>query len=636
MLKFVMAYFQIVIMALSILSLYCNGLRDQSKRHGLLQWIRSISVSVDVVCLQEAHCLSAAECSLWFRSSGFLFSVSPGSSHSCGSIILFCPTLSLLNSWSDSAGRFLQCEFSLSGKTFHVCSIYCPNRNPERDLLLDDLHPRIDPSVPTVLTGDFNTVFNQALDCRGYDPTNSSHESSVSLTALFDACCVTDIWRYLHPSSSAFTWTRWDGSLASRIDLVGIPYVWVPSVESCDILLRPFSDHCTLLSSVVIPDIVSPGPGLWKLNTSILHDNDYIKLITDSWANWRASMQHFTSLAKCWEKGKSLMKGLTIRFCCSKSAACSRNRDLLFQLIDHLKAQVDAGSISCLGPYHLALSELANLDSLAAKGAQVHARVKWVEEGETSSAYFLCLEKKRSADRWISALKEDDSTIVSSPVYLCRVLSNFYSSLFSSGPMDPSVRSALLGNLTSSLDRDEAALCEGLLSTEECFAALKGMARCKAPGSDGLPMEFYLKFWHVLGADLVAVLNSCFISGSLSLSQRCGVISLSFKKGDRLDPRNWWPITLLNVDYKIAPRVIAGRLLKVIHHVVDKDQTCCVPGHFTGENVALLRDLVKFASFSDTPPAVLSLDQEEAFDHVDWSFMRTTLSAMGFGPLFIS
>ena len=75
----------------------------------------------------------------------------------------------------------------------------------------------------------------------------------------------------------------------------------------------------------------------------------------------------------------------------------------------------------------------------------------------------------------------------------------------------------------------------------------------------------------------MSVLNSCFDSGSLSLSQHRGVISLSFKKGDSLDPCNWRPITLLNVDYQLAAHVIAGRLLKVIYLVVDKDQTCGVP-----------------------------------------------------------
>ena len=85
-------------------------------------------------------------------------------------------------------------------------------------------------------------------------------------------------------------------------------------------------------------------------------------------------------------------------------------------------------------------------------------------------------------------------------------------------------------------------------------------------------MEFYVKFWDVLGPGLVTVLNSCFDAGLLSSSQCRGVISLSFKKGDRLDSRNWRPISLLNVDYKLAARVLAGRLLKVIHLAVADDQ----------------------------------------------------------------
>ena len=69
--------------------------------------------------------------------------------------------------------------------------------------------------------------------------------------------------------------------------------------------------------------------------------------------------------------------------------------------------------------------------------------------------------------------------------------------------------------------------------------------------------------------------------------------------------------------------------------VVGKDQTCGVPGRFIGENIALLRDIVDYASFSNIPAAILSLDQEKAFDRVDWSFMLATLSKMGFGPFFL-
>ena len=111
------------------------------------------------------------------------------------------------------------------------------------------------------------------------------------------------------------------------------------------------------------------------------------------------------------------------------------------------------------------------------------------------------------------------------------------------------------------------------------------------------------------------------------------MISLSFKKGDCLDPRNWHPITLLNVDYKLAARVIAGRLLKVFHLVVDKDQTCGVPGRFIGENVALLRDVADYASASGAPVAILSLDQEKAFDRVDLGFHAFYAVCNGVWPI---
>ena len=220
-----------------------------------------------------------------------------------------------------------------------------------------------------------------------------------------------------------------------------------------------------------------------------------------------------------------------------------------------------------------------------------------------------------------------------SPADSCLSFSSLYSSLFTSSPADPVAQQELLSNVSSTLSPGQALECEGSLTLDECHKALIGMAHRKAPGLDGFPMEFYVKFWSILGSDLVDVLNSCYRSGSLSLSQRRGIITLSFKKGDRLDARNWRPISLLNIDYKIAARAIAGRLLKVIHLVVEKDQTCGVPGRYIGENVAFLRD-VSYATTFNSPVAILSLDQEKAFDRVDWGFMLSTLRTMGFGGVF--
>lgn len=148
-------------------------------------------------------------------------------------------------------------------------------------------------------------------------------------------------------------------------------------------------------------------------------------------------------------------------------------------------------------------------------------------------------------------------------------------------------------------------------------------------------MEFYVVFRDLLGRDRVDVFNASLETGLLHFSQREALIALIFKKGDRLEHKNWRPISLLSVDYKLCARVLSGRLLKVIATVVAPDQTCGVPGRYIGENVAFLRDLVDLTNEYNLPVALLSLGQEKAFDRVDWPFLFGTLAKMGFGDNFI-
>ena len=142
-------------------------------------------------------------------------------------------------------------------------------------------------------------------------------------------------------------------------------------------------------------------------------------------------------------------------------------------------------------------------------------------------------------DRWVSAVTGSDGVVFSNMDNIWRVLSSFYFSLFSAEAVDLAGRDSLLVNLVSSLSPQDAEICEGPLTVAERHQVILGMATRKAPGSDGLPAEFYIRFRDVLGVDVVEVFNFCFSAGFLTGNQRRGVISLTFRKGDRLDPSNW-------------------------------------------------------------------------------------------------
>lgn len=81
----------------------------------------------------------------------------------------------------------------------------------------------MDPDKPTFICGDFNAVLYAFLDCRPPNTFSSSRDSSITLAALFDDCCVLDAWHLLHPSDVSFTWSSPDRLLASCIDFIGAP-----------------------------------------------------------------------------------------------------------------------------------------------------------------------------------------------------------------------------------------------------------------------------------------------------------------------------------------------------------------------------------------------------------------------------
>ena len=84
-------------------------------------------------------------------------------------------------------------------------------------------------------------------------------------------------------------------------------------------------------------------------------------------------------------------------------------------------------------------------------------------------------------------------------------------------------------------------------------------------------------------------LNEGFDKGIMASSHRRGIITLIHKGKElsRENLSNWRPITLVNVDYKIATKALAKRLQNVISSIIDTDQSGYIKGRYIGENARI-------------------------------------------------
>ena len=117
----------------------------------------------------------------------------------------------------------------------------------------------------------------------------------------------------------------------------------------------------------------------------------------------------------------------------------------------------------------------------------------------------------------------------------------------------------------------------------------------KSPGEDGLTKEFYVRFWNDCKMKYLECITKGKTEGSLSKSQRTGIIKLLEKKGkSRLELSNWRPITLLNVDYKLLTKTLGARVKSCIGSLVHEDQNGFVPDRNIFFSAHTIRDMLFF------------------------------------------
>lgn len=626
----------------SLVSLNARGLKNNLKRQSMFRYFKK--EHFDIVCVQESH-ITSKDAHIWEKQWGGKIVFHEGTSHSKGQLILFSKRFMLNVEKIEiihSQERLLVANIKHSDYEFTLANVYAPNDTNEKICFYKKIEDVLSPFLghKLLVMGDFNSVMNNDTDIISGLP--HSHHEINTLKTVVNNLELADLWRVQHESERDYSWCRYQPFIARRIDYCFASEAIVNLCISCKMISVLNTDHKAVTLEINKSNFVR-GPGYWRFNNSLLEDKHFVnamdvlldKLLIENCNEMGKAMDY-------WEYCKVQIKEFCIEYC--KEKACKRKNKVLelqnqFRTLES-KLIIDPNNIALQAELHKIkhMSEIIALEKT--KGAQVRARMRWIEEGEKNTRYFLQLEKDRGKQNIMNQVKNKDGIVVTNQFDVLEEQVQFYKTLYNQKTevsnaeeaVDIFIRHEVLPVLTS----EESKSCEGMISVEEASFALSSMKNGSSPGYDGLTVEYFKFFWGKIKHLVVNSFNASFNDGELSYTQKQGIIVLIHKGKDlpRNELKNWRPITLTNTDYKILAKTLAVRLSTVIQKLINQDQVGYLKGRHISSVIRTIEDVIEYLNFSNKSGFLLALDYYKAFDSISREFIVKTFDVFGFGENF--
>ena len=517
-------------------------------------------------------------------------------------------------------------------------NVYAPTNGLERMAFLNILNDTVkncDDNDFMFLGGDFNCTETPLLDRNHQEPHPAS---SSRITQIVKEHKLSDVWRVFNSNHRQYTWSHSKENFLSlaRLDRLYCFTHHLNIFRRCHIQPVGFSDHALVSCSVFIKNIRLKS-AYWHFNIVLLDNQAFRTAFKYFWESHRDSRYAFSSIQQWWDFGKAQIQQLCQQFSRNVTRDLTRSlKNLEFEAEELQSLAEFSENRGHLDSLKHKKAAIANLLGVSAQGALVRSRFLNVAQMDAPSQFFFGLERKNGQRKIMHCLRTDSGSEVSDSSEIRKFAVGFYRNLFKSEWSDnPDVHSSFLTGLPQVDSKVNSELGSNL-TLQELYTAMMSVQSGKAPGIDGLPIDFYKSFWAIIGRDLLEVVSDSLQRGRLPLSCRRAVITLLPKKGDLQLIKNWRPVSLLCTDYKILSKALATRLREVMASVVHPDQTYCVPSRLISDNVTLIRDVLAISSELGFDTGLISIDQEKAFDRVEHQYLWWTLAGFGFSPGFIA
>ena len=163
------------------------------------------------------------------------------------------------------------------------------------------------------------------------------------------------------------------------------------------------------------------------------------------------------------------------------------------------------------------------------------------------------------------------------------------------------------------------------------LSQLLGLKVNKSTGLDNVSPRILKDGAECLAGPILHIINFSLLSEAVPSGFKDARVSPQFKKGSRLDPSNYRPISILTTLSKILERAAHGQLVQYLekHKLLSESQSGFRSGYSTDTCILGLTEYIRGEVSHGRLVGMVLLDLQKAFDCVDHDILLSKLKGMG-------
>jgi len=414
----------------------------------------------------------------------------------------------------------------------------------------------------------------------------------------------------VHMEGYNFTWFKslgTDRAVEEKLDRALANNSWhsMFSTASLECLTTTASDHYPLRLSCV-PNLQQHKNGKkFRFENSWLVEPEFSPFVHQCWNSYfnetiTGKLNHCAEDLHHWdnEHGKKTRKEI----------------EKVRKKLEVARTQLIAANLQYFTSLNRKLDTLLVKDDLYWKQ---RAKTFWYREGDLNTRFFHAAASARRKTNKIEHLQDVNGTVCRSEEGLKTIGKDYFAELFQKSP---SSRDDVVTAVDRKLTVEDNDSLTAPFTIDEFKEATFSMQADKCPRPDGFNPNFYRSFWDMCGTEVFEAGCSWLAEGVFPPNLNSTNIALIPKGNNQESMKDWRPIALCNVLYKVVAKVLANRLKLVLDKCISANQSAFVPGRSILDNAMAAIEIVHYLKSKEKGKnydAALKLDISKAYDRID-------------------